>query len=348
MEAQISEQKNWQAETIAMLSIASLPGVGFWTLNRLAALGHSFSKVIESSNIEEFLDFLKLGGASNVQIGSDDWETLRARLCREGAFQDRILTERGIQVLHAAQNEFPDRLRAIKDPPYWLFAQGNLKLLNSKSIAVVGTRRPTQDGLWLAMFIVASLHSFGVCTVSGLADGIDQQVHELSLRYDLPTIAVLGSGILLDYPKSSRNLRKEIIKKGGVILSEYLPKQKFSSENFVRRNRLQSAISELVIPVEWAAKGGTAHTVRYAVEQKRHIMCLKMLDWDILRRPELNEAASMGASIFTAPSDNQAILNFIQSCLTDPLPKEEQLSISWDLSIKRQNGSKAQGADTKP
>ncbi len=97
-----------------------------------------------------------------------------------------------------------------------------------------------------------------------MASGIDQIIHKNSLRFDIKTIAFIGTGILLNYPSGSEKLRQEIHQKGGAIVSEYLPHDSYSAANFVHRNRLQAGLARVVIPVEWQEKGGTAHTVRFA------------------------------------------------------------------------------------
>jgi hypothetical protein len=97
--------------------------------------------------------------------------------------------------------------------------------------------------------------------------------HEHSLRAGVPTIAVLGTGILDEYPKGSAIMRERIIADGGTIVTEYLPHISYSAKNFVQRNRLQAALGQVLIPVEWSRRSGTAHTVRFASALERPIAC---------------------------------------------------------------------------
>lgn len=157
----------------------------------------------------------------------------------------------GVQIIHSGEENFPKSLRTISEPPKWLFVQGNLSLLHQASVAIVGTRNPTDDGLFLAKYVGACLPYFNSVTVSGLASGIDQLVHQKSIRFNTPTIAVLGTGIRREYPANSNGLRLKILEHGGAIVSEYLPNQSYSAENFVRRNRLQAGLAKVIIPVEW-------------------------------------------------------------------------------------------------
>src|SRR5262249_19695719 len=126
----------------------------------------------------------------------------------------------------------------LPNPPYWLFVRGKSEPLNRPALAVVGTREPSEDGIFLARYVSACLPYWDAPTISGLAAGIDQQVHEYSLRFKWPTIAVLGTGILSDYPKGAMDLKERIVANGGAIISEYLPYESYSAQNFVMRNRL--------------------------------------------------------------------------------------------------------------
>lgn len=113
---------------------------------------------------------------------------------------------------------------------------------------------------------IAGFAGKDVVTVSGLATGIDQIAHIESLRYGIPTVAVLGNGMFVEYPSGSGRLKHQILASGGTIVSEYLPNQSYSSENFVRRNRIQAALCDTLVPVEWMIKSGTAHTVNFAID----------------------------------------------------------------------------------
>jgi predicted Rossmann fold nucleotide-binding protein DprA/Smf involved in DNA uptake len=111
--------------------------------------------------------------------------------------------------------------------------------------------------------------------VSGLAEGIDEAAHRESLRLGLKNLAFLGHGIHHLFPETTRELRDQIVAQGGAIASEYLPHEKYRRAYFVRRNRLQAAISDLVIPVEAAEKSGTAHTINFAHAYQRPIVGLR-------------------------------------------------------------------------
>ena len=139
---------------------------------------------------------------------------------------------------------------------------------------------------------------------------------------------MLGTGILNNYPSGSEYLRKRILDKGGAIISEYLPNQKYSRESFIHRNRLQTGLSKVVIPIEWARRSGTAHTVGFAKKQKKKIICLRMPDWE-KERQELLYAYNIGAQIFTVPGQEKKLFEAISSGLNNKsfTPGTLQLSL---------------------
>ncbi|MCC6444112.1 MAG: DNA-protecting protein DprA [Armatimonadetes bacterium] len=170
---------------------------------------------------------------------------------------------RQIRVL--ALSQLPPALQTLPDPPLWLFVEGNVQALFHKpAVAVVGTRTPSPEGLEAAARIAKLLGGCPITLVSGLAEGIDTAVHTAALLRGLPNVAFLGHGLDTTYPEGNRKLRAEILEKGGAIATEYLPGEGPKSNQFVARNRLIAGLSDLVIAVEGAPSGGTAHTVRFA------------------------------------------------------------------------------------
>ena len=129
--------------------------------------------------------------------------------------------------------------------------------------------------------------------MSGLAYGVDRLVHEWCLNISLPTISVLGTGILTPYPAKHAPLSDAIVEAGGVVLTEYLPTQGPSGQQFVWRNRLQAALGRATIPVEWKKKSGTAHTVRFSRKLARPVIGLAL---DGIRHDP--DAGEVGSAIY--------------------------------------------------
>jgi DNA protecting protein DprA len=301
-------------ETLALLALSSIKGVGYWTLWKIRQQGKTFVEVLEETNDEYVRRTLKDAGAQLAKTSQNDWTAARRAIVdRAKSLRDELLAV-GVQVIHRGGKEYPARLNDLSDPPRWLFVQGRVEVLRSPAATIVGTRNPTSDGLWLSRFVGACLHELSCTTVSGLATGIDQEVHQASLRAKVPTVAILGNGVFVDFPKGSEELRKQIIASGGAVVTEYLPRQSYSAENFVRRNRLQAALGSVLVPVEWAAKSGTAHTVNYAVELQRPIACLRMPDWTAERTP-FDAIASTNRRLFTIPGEEKQFREFVRKSL---------------------------------
>ena len=309
----INSQDYWINETIALLALSLMKGVGYWTIRNLTIKGLSLKQVLKTNTREEFTEYLKQAGCKNASQLSETWENSIREIWQEAVKLYRDLKNQSIEIIHYGQEQFPQQLKEIDEAPQWLFVQGNISLLYQQAIAIVGTRQPSEDGKFLAKYIGGCLAYWkDAVTVSGLAYGIDQTIHQESIRFNVPTIAFLGTGILLNYPANSEKLRHQILEKGGTIVSEYLPSESYSAENFIRRNRLQAGLSQVVIPIEWKPKSGTAHTVRFAKAANRQLICLKLPDWSNLEHPELSVAQEMGAKIFTIPGEESELIKTVQ------------------------------------
>jgi len=318
----------WLQETISLLTFSLMKGLGYRTIRTLSLNAESLKQVLKVDSSDEFVDYLKQAGCKTANQLGEVRQTSIQELWKEATNLYHQLKSQGITVIHSKQADFPQRLRDIKEPPQWLFVQGNVSVLHQSAITIVGTRTPSEDGKFLAHYIGGCLpYLKQSVTVSGLANGIDQIIHRSSLRFQVPTIAILGTGILMNYPENSGELRQEICKAGGAVISEYLPSESYGREKFVLRNRLQAGLARALIPVEWKIDGGTAHTVRFAREANRKIICLRLPDWSN-SRAELIKAQDMGADIFTIPGQETALLDTIKECLNlennmdndDPLP----------------------------
>ena len=170
--------------------------------------------------------------------------------------------------------EYPKQLKNIPNPPKQLYFIGNIELLNKNSIAIIGTRNASENGKRLASKFSKELVAQGIVTVSGMAKGIDAEAHKSTIEAGGKTIAVLGNGLNHIFPPENTNLYQEIIKSGGLVVSEYLPNTPPSSNLFLERNRIVSGISIGVLVVEAAYRSGTSVTAKLAKEQDRKVFVL--------------------------------------------------------------------------
>ncbi|MHC8404336.1 DNA-processing protein DprA [Pseudomonas sp. TMB3-21] len=305
----MEDRSYWRHERIAFLALSTLKGVGFRTLYKIAQSGASFISALRNPNEVGLEKYFGDAAANNF----DD----QKRLWDAGLSEAKKLAALNIYLLFRDEPRFPQKLYNIPDSPEWIFVQGNIDNLYMPAMSIVGTRKPSGDGIFLTKFLVAALAHQKCVTVSGLALGIDQTAHQESIRYGIPTVAVLGTGISENYPKGSEILREEIIRAGGTVISEYLPNQSYSAENFVRRNRLQAALGDILFPTEWQIKSGTAHTVKFAHKYDKKIVNLH-LPQSYSGKPELkfSEDAYKSFSL-EIPKDTQLLVGLIELCV-DP------------------------------
>ncbi|WKN46433.1 DNA-processing protein DprA [Tunicatimonas pelagia] len=172
------------------------------------------------------------------------------------------------------EDHYPNQLKGIKQPPPLLFVKGNYKS-NQRMAAIVGTRQASKFADKMTRKIVDVVQESGLGILSGLALGIDTIAHRAALDKDVYTIAILPNSLDTVYPKSNFPLAVEILEKGGALISELPPEINRGKKSFVERNRLQTALSELVIPVELGAKSGTMHTVNFAKKQGKHVIVVQ-------------------------------------------------------------------------
>lgn len=180
----------------------------------------------------------------------------------------------GNQIVTWQDKAYPDLLREIASPPLVLFVSGNLELLSTSQIAMVGSRNPTPGGIDSAYQFAQHLAQGGITITSGLALGIDAASHEGALSVKGNTIAVLGTGIDTVYPARHKSLAKQIVNSNGVIISEFSPGTLPKAEHFPRRNRIISGLSMGVVVVEAAVQSGSLITARYANEQGREVFAI--------------------------------------------------------------------------
>ena len=168
---------------------------------------------------------------------------------------------------------FPKALKAIgEDCPENIYVMGNVDLLKSENmVAIIGSRKASRRGNSAAYTLGAKLAKEGKIIVSGLALGCDAAAHRGCLSVEGKTIAIVATGLNHIHPYENEPLQEEILRKGGLILSEQPLGTKANPTRLVARNRLQAALSEMVIVAECPEHSGTMHTVRFAQKYGKQI-----------------------------------------------------------------------------
>lgn len=170
-------------------------------------------------------------------------------------------------------DDYPASLKEIPCPPFVLFYYGNLSLVDKKTIGVIGMRHPSNYGIKATSQFVEQLVYKDFTIVSGMAMGIDTIAHKSAIMHQGNTIAVLGSGIDYCYPKKNLSLY-QTLKNEQLIVSEYPGRLIPKKENFPRRNRIISGLSESILVTEANVRSGTMITVGHGLEQGKDIYCI--------------------------------------------------------------------------
>ena len=185
----------------------------------------------------------------------------------------RETASRTIRTLRPADTDYPPMLRDIPDPPPCLYAIGDTSLLRQRALAVVGSRKCSEYGKRIAMQIGKTAAQNQVVLVSGMAKGIDSFAHLGALRAGGKTIAVLGSGVDICYPRENAKLYAEIAAKG-LLLSQFPPGLQPRPQTFPQRNRVIAGLAEAVTVVEAGTNSGALITAEYAAALSREIFAV--------------------------------------------------------------------------
>lgn len=216
----------------------------------------------------------------------------------------KYMKENNIDVIHIYEKNYPQQLKRIYDPPVTLYIKGNKEILDSKNIGIVGCRECTDYGRKSARYFAYNLSKQNINIVSGLAKGVDSYAHIGCLstykenKNVGKTIAVVGNGLDMVYPKENLELAKEILKNGGALISEYPCGTKPDKINFPARNRIISGICSGIIVVEAKEKSGTLITVDFALEQGRDVFVVPG-NINSINSVGTNELIKQGAKMVT-------------------------------------------------
>lgn len=200
----------------------------------------------------------------------------RARLVRGATRVPRIMERAALvapRTTTLVDDDYPPLLRKTADPPARLFTLGNRALLTRPAVAVVGSRRASPYGVNVASRVARELASAGITVVSGLASGIDAAAHRAALEVNGPTIAILGTGVDITYPRGNRMLQQSIVERG-LVLSEFDDGTTPRPQNFPVRNRIIAGIAHGVVIIEAGERSGSLITARLAVEEGREVFAV--------------------------------------------------------------------------
>jgi len=250
-------------ELAAWLALARTPGLGASARARLLEHFQSAQALFQAP--ARALSAFELGEATRRKLGEPDWAGVEADL--------RWLEEKDHHVLHELNPAYPQRLRELNDPPPVLYCHGQTEHLHDPGLAMVGSRNPTRGGRETAEAFAAALSRMGLVITSGLAMGVDAAAHRGAIKAEGPTVAVLGCGVDIPYPRSNAALAEQIAAHG-CLVSEYPPGIKPHRRHFPQRNRIIAGLSLGTLVVEAALRSGSLITARLAGEQGREVFAV--------------------------------------------------------------------------
>ncbi len=253
------------ATTLQWLALTLTPGLGPTRTRRL---------------VEHFGGVQELFRASLTELEATGMQAVSAQAIGTGRSLELAneelgkISAAGVKVVSLESTGYPANLKQIYDPPLVLYVRGEISTISRPGIAVVGTRHPTPYGVGMAERLSTDLAARGLVIFSGLARGIDTAAHRATVGAKGRTVAVLGTGVDVVYPKENSRLADQILSFGGALVSEFAMGTFAAPQNFPIRNRIISGLSIGVLVVEAAEYSGTRITSRCALEQSREVFAV--------------------------------------------------------------------------
>jgi len=254
-----------EQEIVESIALSRVKGLGTKNLKRL---------IKEFGTIADIVNASVKGLSSTPKIGEKLARSIKNELDIDAAeviYQQEL--KKGARILPYTHPDYPARLRRMADGPLVLYYKGSQDLNPRRTLGLVGTRNPSEEGPLIVEKILSEIKPYNVVTVSGLAYGVDACCHRFSLENGLPTIGVLAGGLSDIYPPSNRSLSKKMLENGG-LLTEYHSGVEMIRENFPVRNRIIAGLSDALIVVESKEKGGSMITAQLAFDYNRFVFAI--------------------------------------------------------------------------
>lgn len=226
-----------------------------------------------NGNLEEFYNNLD-ENIKKFDLTSKRVKKLKSKKPSDFIKIIQICQKLKIKIVCYCDENYPPKLKIIDSAPIVLYYVGNLEAAKKPSVAIVGTRKASFYGITTANKLARRLSAYNIAVVSGCANGIDSSAHKGAVEAVGTTISVLGTSIEQPYPLGSSNLKRQIVKLGGLIISEYAPTTQVFPWFFPIRNRLIVGLSDSVVVVESPKKSGAVITANIACEYGKEVFCV--------------------------------------------------------------------------
>lgn len=271
--------------------LSNVPGVGSASAIKLMEQGISCKEIFEMSG-KELSRLLPAKKVKNVEWARKSWDFEK---------EEKKLRELGIRFIPMMDEEFPEKLRNIDNAPFGIYVKGRLPDPEVPSVAIIGARMCSEYGRYMARQFGQGLAVSGVQVISGMARGVDGISQNAALDAGGKSFGVLGCGADVCYPEENREVYQKLLENGGII-SEYPPGTQPLANFFPMRNRIISALADVVLVVEARQKSGTQITVDTALEQGREVLAIPGRVTDRLS-DGCNYLISQGAGIAISVED---------------------------------------------
>ena len=320
---------------LSLLALHFIPGLGDHLIRQLVSYCGSPEHVFKTPK-GKLLKVPGIGMVTAEAITQGKPFTLAEKEVRRAEKED-------VQLLFFTDSKYPSRLRQLNDSPTMLYAKGEMDLENPKTVAIVGTRQSTAYGKECVENLVKELVAHEALIVSGLAYGIDIHAHKEAIRNKLPTVGVMGSGMDVIYPAAHRDVASRMMKNGG-LLTEHPFGTQPDAHNFPARNRIVAGLSDAIIIVEAAEKGGALITADIANSYNKDVFAFPGNIHQSHSAGCNNLIKSNRAHLITSIRDLQYIMNWDAGVRPrkqevpdlDAYSDEEQLIIKTLLENNRQ------------
>jgi DNA processing protein len=347
---------------LSLLALHFIPGIGDYLIRQLVSYCGSPDKVFKIPKGK----LLKIPGVGLVTAEA----IIHGKPFSLAEKELRKAEKENVELIFFTDRKFPSRLRQINDAPTLLYAKGKMDLENAKTVAIVGTRQCTSYGKECVENLVKELVAHQALIISGLAYGIDIHAHKQAVKHGLPTVGVMGSGMDVVYPAGHREVAFKMMEHGG-LLTEHPFGTQPDAHNFPARNRIVAALSDAIVIVEAAEKGGALITADIAnsynkdvfafpgnVKQSHSAGCnnliksnrahlitsirdlLYIMNWDARVKPAKHEPVSLDGYepneqlILRTLLDNNKQLMIDEICWKTNLPVSQTASLLLTLEFK--------------
>ena len=304
-------------ERRSLLALCTIGGVSWSLLAREAQRPGGLERMLAGEVGEDSRVGRRTAAALAVGLG--ELEAGRERVAAAIAAGAEV----GARLLTVLDRDYPSNLRAIAKPPPFLFVRGELRGEDARSVAVVGTRRASAEGLDRARWLARALVGERVTVVSGLARGIDTAAHSAALEAGGRTVAVIGTGILRTYPAENRALAERIVERGAIV-SQFWPDAAPARYSFPLRNEVMSGISQGTAVIEAGEGSGAKMQAGLALEQGRRVFLASAL---LAAEPWARDyLARRGAIEVGSAAD---LVGWLRSSAAPRRQPGQQLAIDW-------------------